>query len=75
MNQIFDRNKLVVGVSLDELVAKLDVELESLARIGMKAIQSQDMAAAQFTINRATRLKDVRQRVNDLSNEWKSSVS
>jgi len=75
MKQIFDRNKAVVAATLDELVAKLDIELDSLARIGMKAIQSQDMASAQFTINRATRLKDVRQRVNDLSNEWKSSAS
>lgn len=71
---MFERNKIVVGQSLDELIARLDQELDSLARVGMKAIQNQDMAAAQFTINRATRLKDVRQRVNDLTNEWKSSV-
>ena len=75
VTRAFDRNKLVIDAAIDDFLARMDLELDTLTKIGMKTIQVQDMAGAQRTIIRSAKLKEMRQRVNDLSNEWKAVVS
>ena len=72
LGKAFDRNHLVVAAALDEFTAKLDRELDTLTKIGMKTLQMQDTSGAQRTIYRSAKLKEMRQRVNDLMKEWQA---
>ncbi len=72
--EAFERNSQMVQAALGDFFARMDIEVDRLTKIGMMSIQAQDMVGAQRTIIRSAKLKDMRERVNDLSNEWNAVV-
>ncbi|HEY9733736.1 MAG TPA: hypothetical protein V6C89_17605 [Drouetiella sp.] len=72
--QAFQRNDAMIQAMLADAFARIDTEVDRLTKIGMMSIQAQDMVGAQRTIIRSAKLKEMRERVNDLSNEWNSVV-
>jgi hypothetical protein len=72
--EAFDRNNQMLQAAMSDFFAKMDLEVDRLTKIGMMAIQAQDMLGAQRTIIRSAKLKEMRERVNDLSNEWNAVV-
>ena len=72
--EAFERNHQMVQAALGDFFARMDIEVDRLTKIGMMSIQAQDMVGAQRTIIRSAKLKDMRERVNDLSNEWNAVV-
>jgi hypothetical protein len=72
--EAFDRNNQMLQAAMADFFAKMDLEVDRLTKIGMMAIQAQDMLGAQRTIIRSAKLKEMRERVNDLSNEWNAVV-
>jgi hypothetical protein len=73
--QAFDRNNQIIQSALADFLDRMDLEVDRLTKIGTMTIQAQDMAGAQRTIIRSAKLKEMRDRVNDLSNEWNAVVS
>ncbi len=72
--EAFERNNQMVQQAMADFFARMDIEVDRLTKIGMMSIQAQDMVGAQRTIIRSAKLKDMRERVNDLSNEWNAVV-
>jgi hypothetical protein len=72
--QAFQRNDAMIQAALADFFARMDIEVDRLTKIGMMSIQAQDMVGAQRTIIRSAKLKEMRERVNDLSNEWNAVV-
>ena len=68
-------NLSLIHISLADFLQRMDLEVDSLTKIGTMTIQAQDMPGAQRTIIRSAKLKEMRDRVNDLSNEWNAVVS
>lgn len=73
--EAFSRNSANFHGAVAEFCARIDAEIDRLTKIGMMSISAQDMVGAQQTIIRSAKLKEMRDRVNDLSNEWNSVVS
>ncbi len=72
--EAFERNNQMVQAAMADFFARMDIEVDRLTKIGMMSIQAQDMVGAQRTIIRSAKLKEMRERVNDLSNEWNAVV-
>ncbi len=73
--QAFERNNQMIQSALADFLQRMDLEVDRLTKIGTMTIQAQDMPGAQRTIIRSAKLKEMRERVNDLSNEWNAVVS
>jgi hypothetical protein len=72
--EAFHRNNVNIQAAIADFFSRMDIEVDRLTKIGMMSIQSQDMVGAQQTIIRSAKLKEMRERVNDLSNEWNAVV-
>jgi len=67
-----DAATISVPEAFEIMEQAIDHELEALASDGAKAFQDQDMAAAEKTLKRTTRLKAFRERVKALLAEWQA---
>lgn len=71
----FAQSSQSVVEAFELLIEQLDHEMDVVSQIGMKAIQAQDLVGAQTTITRASTLKNLKQKVNELAREWKQGIS